>query len=66
MTFKISLDDKQTHLGFFYLRPTYWEWGETKCDVWWGPRLGVIVWNGVDWHPYADFHPHTNIKAQGV
>lgn len=33
MTFKINRDDKHTQLGFFYLRPTYWEWGEVKCNV---------------------------------
>jgi len=65
VTFKITRDDKHTQLGFFYLRPTYWEWGEVKCNVWWSPRLGIIVWNGADWHPYEDFHPHALIKVPG-
>ena len=64
MTLRITRDDKQTCLGFFYLRPTYWEWGEVKCHVWHGPK-GIIVWNGADWHPYEDFHPHALIEAPG-
>ena len=61
---KISKSDKETCLGFFYMRKKGWEFGETKCNVWFGHRLGIIVWDGAEWSKYEEWQPQSIIEER--
>jgi hypothetical protein len=61
---KIQKSDKGTQLGFFYLRRKEWEFSEVKCNVWFGHRLGIIVWDGAEWSLYNEWQPQSMIEER--
>jgi hypothetical protein len=64
MKLQITKSDKGTQLGFFYMRRKEWQFGETKCNVWFGHRLGIIVWDGAEWSKYEEWQPQSIIEER--
>lgn len=61
---KISKSDKETQLGFFYMRKKNQQSGEVKCNVWFGHRLGIVVWDGAEWSKYEDWQAQSIIDER--